>query len=162
MLPRSVVLDTNVAERHARIVPLGEIELLGETTRVLVEQAGAIDARQLTPLSARSLQTTDGQRRSADDRPGLGQKDPERPRQPARGCRKRLEDHQGGACGTASGAPRVGLYLARPAQRAQAVPPIAASIAAARRMTERGAFLASDGPARDYRVQGGPAGRRLA
>jgi len=50
LLPRSVVLDTNVAERHARIVPLGEIELLGETTRVLVEQAGAIDAGQLGAL----------------------------------------------------------------------------------------------------------------
>lgn len=50
LLPRSVVLDTNVAERHARIVPPGEIELLGETTRVLVEQTGAIDAGQLDAL----------------------------------------------------------------------------------------------------------------
>jgi hypothetical protein len=50
LLPRSVILDANVAERHARIVPPAEIDLLGETTRVLIEQASTIDAGQLDVL----------------------------------------------------------------------------------------------------------------
>jgi mRNA interferase MazF len=47
LLPRSVVLvaSTSLRARPASFRP--EIELLGETTRVLVEQGGAIDARRL-------------------------------------------------------------------------------------------------------------------
>jgi mRNA interferase MazF len=47
LLPRSVVLaaSTSLRARPASFRP--EIELLGETTRVLVEQVGAIAARRL-------------------------------------------------------------------------------------------------------------------
>jgi mRNA interferase MazF len=50
LLPRSVVLvaPTSLSARPASFRP--EIELLGETTRVLVEQVGAIDAGRLGDL----------------------------------------------------------------------------------------------------------------
>jgi len=51
--PRSVVLvaPTSVSARPASFRP--EIELLGETTRVLVEHLGAIDATRLGDLVGR-------------------------------------------------------------------------------------------------------------
>src|SRR5450755_145405 len=53
LLPRSVVLvaPTSLSARSASFRP--EIELLGETTRVLVEQVGAIDAGRLGDLIGR-------------------------------------------------------------------------------------------------------------
>jgi mRNA interferase MazF len=53
LLPRSVVLvaPTSRSARPASFRP--EIELLGETTRVLVEQVGAVDAGRLGDLVAR-------------------------------------------------------------------------------------------------------------
>jgi mRNA interferase MazF len=53
LLPRSVVLvaPTSLSARPASFRP--EIELLGETTRVLVEQVGAIDAGRLGDLVGR-------------------------------------------------------------------------------------------------------------
>src|SRR5215468_12076086 len=50
LLPRSVVLvaPTSLSAKPASFRP--EIELLGETTRVLVEQVGAIDAGRLGQL----------------------------------------------------------------------------------------------------------------
>ncbi len=50
VLPRSVVLvaPTSLSAKPASFRP--EIELLGETTRVLVEQVGAIDAGRLGDL----------------------------------------------------------------------------------------------------------------
>jgi mRNA interferase MazF len=50
MLPRSVVLvaPTSRSARPASFRP--EIDLLGETTRVLVEQLGAVDATRLAEL----------------------------------------------------------------------------------------------------------------
>ena len=53
LLPRSVVLiaPTSRSAKPASFRP--EIELLGETTRVLVEQAGAVDARRLGGLVGR-------------------------------------------------------------------------------------------------------------
>jgi mRNA interferase MazF len=53
LLPRSVVLvaPTSLSARPASFRP--EIELFGETTRVLVEQVGAIDAERLGNLVGR-------------------------------------------------------------------------------------------------------------
>jgi mRNA interferase MazF len=53
MLPRSVVLValTSHSARPASFRP--EIDLLGKTTRVLVEQVGAVDARRLGELAGR-------------------------------------------------------------------------------------------------------------
>ncbi len=53
LLPRSVVLvaPTSLRAKAASFRP--EIELLGETTRVLVEQVGAIDAGRLGDLVGR-------------------------------------------------------------------------------------------------------------
>jgi mRNA interferase MazF len=53
LLPRSVVLvaPTSLSARPASFRP--EIELLGKTTRVLVEQIGAIDAGRLGDLVGR-------------------------------------------------------------------------------------------------------------
>jgi len=53
LLPRSVVLvaPTSRSARQASFRP--EIELLGETTRVLVEQVGAIDVGRLGALVGR-------------------------------------------------------------------------------------------------------------
>jgi mRNA interferase MazF len=50
LLPRSVVLvaPTSLSARPASFRP--EIELLGKTTRVLVEQVGAVDASRLGDL----------------------------------------------------------------------------------------------------------------
>jgi mRNA interferase MazF len=50
LLPRSVVLvaPTSLSARPASFRP--EIDLLGETTRVLVEQVGVIDAGRLGDL----------------------------------------------------------------------------------------------------------------
>jgi mRNA interferase MazF len=50
LLPRSVVLvaPTSLSARAASFRP--EIDLLGKTTRVLVEQVGAIDASRLGEL----------------------------------------------------------------------------------------------------------------
>jgi mRNA interferase MazF len=50
MLPRSVVLvaPTSLSARAASFRP--EIDLLGKTTRVLVEQVGAVDASRLGEL----------------------------------------------------------------------------------------------------------------
>jgi mRNA interferase MazF len=50
LLPRSVVLvaPTSTSARAASFRP--EIDLLGEATRVLVEQAGAVDAGRLGEL----------------------------------------------------------------------------------------------------------------
>jgi mRNA interferase MazF len=50
LLPRSVVLvaPTSTSARAASFRP--EIDLLGDTTRVLVEQVGAIDASRLGDL----------------------------------------------------------------------------------------------------------------
>jgi mRNA interferase MazF len=50
LLPRSVVLvaPTSLSARPASFRP--EIELLGETARVLVEQVGAVDAGRLGEL----------------------------------------------------------------------------------------------------------------
>ena len=52
LLPRSVVLvaPTSRSAKSASFRP--EIELLGETTRVLVEQVGAVDAGRLGELAA--------------------------------------------------------------------------------------------------------------
>lgn len=53
LLPRSVVLvaPTSRSARPASFRP--EIDLLGETTRVLVEQVGAVDAARLGELVGR-------------------------------------------------------------------------------------------------------------
>ena len=53
LLPRSVVLvaPTSLSARPASFRP--EIELLGDTTRVLVEQVGTIDAGRLGNLVGR-------------------------------------------------------------------------------------------------------------
>jgi mRNA interferase MazF len=53
LLPRSVILvaPTSLSARPASFRP--EIELLGETTRVLVEQTGAIDVGRLGELVGR-------------------------------------------------------------------------------------------------------------
>lgn len=53
LLPRSVVLvaPTSLSAKPASFRP--EIELLGETTRVLVEQVGAIDAERLGDMVGR-------------------------------------------------------------------------------------------------------------
>jgi mRNA interferase MazF len=53
LLPRSVVLvaPTSLSARPASFRP--EIDLLGTTTRVLVEQVGAIDASRLGELVGR-------------------------------------------------------------------------------------------------------------
>jgi mRNA interferase MazF len=53
LLPRSVVLvaPTSLSARTASFRP--EIDLLGTTTRVLVEQVGAIDASRLGELVGR-------------------------------------------------------------------------------------------------------------
>ena len=53
LLPRSVVLvaPTSRSARPASFRP--EIELLGETTRVLVEQVGAVDAGRLGDMVGR-------------------------------------------------------------------------------------------------------------
>ena len=53
LLPRSVVLvaPTSRSAKPASFRP--EIELLGETTRVLVEQVGAVDAGRLGELVGR-------------------------------------------------------------------------------------------------------------
>jgi len=53
LLPRSVVLvaPTSHSARAASFRP--EIDLLGETTRVLVEQVGAVDASRLGDLVGR-------------------------------------------------------------------------------------------------------------
>jgi mRNA interferase MazF len=53
LLPRSVVLvaPTSLSARAASFRP--EIDLLGNTTRVLVEQVGAIDASRLGDLVGR-------------------------------------------------------------------------------------------------------------
>jgi mRNA interferase MazF len=54
MLPRSVVLiaPTSRSARAASFRP--EIEVLGETTRVLVEQIGAVDAQRFGDLAGRA------------------------------------------------------------------------------------------------------------
>lgn len=51
LLPRSVVVvaPTSRGARAASFRP--EIEVNGDTTRVLVEQVGAVDARRLGPLA---------------------------------------------------------------------------------------------------------------
>jgi hypothetical protein len=69
---------------------------------------------------------------------------------------------QGGACGAASGAPRAGLCLGRPAQRARAVPPLAAFPKCQTHQGGAAVFLGVHCPARGRRVEGGPAGRRTA
>jgi mRNA interferase MazF len=53
LLPRSVILvaPTSLSARPASFRP--EIELFGETTRVLVEQAGAIGTRRLGDMVGR-------------------------------------------------------------------------------------------------------------
>jgi mRNA interferase MazF len=53
LLPRSVILvaPTSLSARPASFRP--EIELLGETTRVLVEQTGAIDTGRLGDVVGR-------------------------------------------------------------------------------------------------------------
>jgi mRNA interferase MazF len=53
LLPRSVVLvaPTSRSAKPASFRP--EIELHGETTRVLVEQVGAVDARRIGELAGR-------------------------------------------------------------------------------------------------------------
>jgi mRNA interferase MazF len=53
LLPRAVVLvaPTSRSARPASFRP--EIDLLGETTRVLVEQVGAVDATRLGELMGR-------------------------------------------------------------------------------------------------------------
>jgi mRNA interferase MazF len=53
LLPRSAILvaPTSRSARAASFRP--EIDLLGENTRVLVEQAGAIDASRLGDLAGR-------------------------------------------------------------------------------------------------------------
>jgi mRNA interferase MazF len=53
LLPRSVVLvaPTSLSARPASFRP--EIDLLGKTTRVLVEQVGAVDASRLGELVGR-------------------------------------------------------------------------------------------------------------
>ena len=53
LLPRSVILvaPTSLSARPASFRP--EIELLGEATRVLVEQTGAIDAGRLGDVVGR-------------------------------------------------------------------------------------------------------------
>jgi mRNA interferase MazF len=53
LLPRSVVLvaPTSRSARPASFRP--EIDLLGETTRVLVEQVGAVDIARLGELAGR-------------------------------------------------------------------------------------------------------------
>ena len=60
---------------------------------------------------------------------------------------------QGGACGAASGAPRAGLYLGRPAQRARAVPQSGSSDQTAHQAGPgRPVSLAVDCPARGLQV----------
>ena len=51
LLPRSVVLvaPTSRSARHASFRP--EVEVKGQTTRVLVEQVGAVDVRRLGALA---------------------------------------------------------------------------------------------------------------
>jgi hypothetical protein len=66
---------------------------------------------------------------------------------------------QGGA---ASGAPRAGLCLGRPAQRARAVPPLAPFPKGQTHQTGAAVFLAVHCPAHGRCVEGGPAGRRPA
>jgi hypothetical protein len=73
-----------------------------------------------------------------------------------------LNYDQGGACGAASGAPRAGLCLGRPAQRARAVPPLAAFPKGQTHQGGAAVFLGVHCPARGRRVEGGPAGRRTA
>jgi mRNA interferase MazF len=53
LLPRSVVLvaPTSRSARHASFRP--QIEVLGESTKVLVEQVGAVDAGRLGDLVGR-------------------------------------------------------------------------------------------------------------
>jgi mRNA interferase MazF len=53
LLPRSVVLvaPTSLSARSASFRP--EVEVLGETTRVLVEQVGAVDVGRLGDLIGR-------------------------------------------------------------------------------------------------------------
>ena len=53
LLPRSVVLvaPTSLSARPASFRP--EIEIMGETTRVLVEQLGAVDAGRLGDMVGR-------------------------------------------------------------------------------------------------------------
>jgi len=53
LLPRSVVLiaPTSRSARHASFRP--EIDVLGENTKVLVEQVGAVDAGRLGDLVGR-------------------------------------------------------------------------------------------------------------
>jgi mRNA interferase MazF len=53
LLPRSVILvaPTSLSAKPASFRP--EIELFGETTRVLVEQAGAVDAGRLGDVVGR-------------------------------------------------------------------------------------------------------------
>jgi mRNA interferase MazF len=55
LLPRSVVLvaPTSLSARAASFRP--EIDLLGQTTRVLVEQVGAIDSSRLGDLVGRVI-----------------------------------------------------------------------------------------------------------
>jgi len=69
---------------------------------------------------------------------------------------------QGGACGAASGAPCAGLCLGRPAQRARAVPPLAAFPKGQTHQGGAAVFLGVHCPARGRRIEGGPAGRRTA
>ena len=64
--------------------------------------------------------------------------------------------------GAASGAPRAGLCLGRPAQRARAVPPLAAFPKGQTHQGGAAVFLGVHCPARGRRVEGGPAGRRTA
>ena len=77
-------------------------------------------------------------------------------------CRIKPFSDQGGACGAASGAPRAGLCLGRPAQRARAVPPLAAFPKGQTHQGGAAVFLGVHCPARGRRVEGGPAGRRTA
>ncbi len=51
MLPRSVVLVAPTSRRARAASFRPEIEVAGETTRVLVEQVGAVDARRLGDLA---------------------------------------------------------------------------------------------------------------
>ena len=58
--------------------------------------------------------------------------------------------------------PRAGLCLGRPAQRARAVPPLAAFPKGQTHQGGAAVFLGVHCPARGRRVEGGPAGRRTA
>lgn len=51
MLPRSVVLVAPTSRRARAASFRPEIEVAGETTRVLVEQVGAVDVRRLGDLA---------------------------------------------------------------------------------------------------------------